>query len=106
MPYLTCIGTHGATRLNSNGLGSRGYWVFRKGSEVIVRFGPVQVVGTRPYQVKWIGSYNEKRHPCRTPQQARKRLAKILLEKTHPKHGYTRLEPGTRIRSPRAVLAR
>jgi hypothetical protein len=40
MAYLTNMGPDGGNRSNKFGVGSRGYWVFRRGKTVVTRYGP------------------------------------------------------------------
>jgi hypothetical protein len=105
MAYLTCIGVHGATAPNANGFGSRGYWVFRQGRVVVVRYGPVRVRRSRHVAVEWAAAWRERRHLCGSEEAARARLAAILAEKTAPGHGYTRLPRGMRIARPQVARA-
>jgi len=101
MPYLTCIGAHGATESNSNGVGSRGYWVFRRGRVVVARFGPVRVVRARIWHIEWAAAWTEKRYRLGSERSARAFLTGLLKEKTDPSHGYTRMRTGVSIRRQR-----
>jgi hypothetical protein len=98
MPYLTCIGGHGVLRRNVNEIGSRGYWVFRRGSVVVIRYGPVVQVreGKRTF-FRWVRCTEEKKR-CGTSDKAKKLLINIVSEKTATSHGYTPLGPGVKIR--------
>jgi hypothetical protein len=60
MAYLTCIGAHGDNRFTVGGIGSRGYWVFRRGTMVVTRWGAVTVVRGRTVEIRWV-YYQEKR---------------------------------------------
>lgn len=97
MPYLTCIGGHGAVGKNRGGAGSRGYWIFRRGRTVIVRYGAVQVHRSTRVWIEWKGQPREVRHPVGSVAAARERIRKIVDEKTRPGHGYTRLAAGVKI---------
>lgn len=70
MPYLTCIGPHGSNRWNKGGYGSRGYWVFRRGSHVVTGWGAVRAVRARTYQLEW-ATCQEKIIRCRTVETRR-----------------------------------
>ena len=97
MPYLTCIGGHGAVGKNRGGTGSRGYWVFRRGSTVIVRYGAVRVQRSRRVWIEWMGKPREVRHPVRSLAAARALIRQIVADKTRIGHGYTQLAKGVKI---------
>src|SRR5690242_12036516 len=96
MPYLTCIVGHGAVGKNIGGAGSRGYWIFRRGKVVVVRYGTVEVRRTNTVRITWVRS----RELCKTERSvmaAKARLRQIIAEKTSPGHGYTRLAADVKI---------
>ena len=93
MPYLTCIGGHGVVANNNGGTGARGYWIFRRGTNVIIRYGPVQVCRARTVWIEWL-HFKELNERCGSTKKAGERLRQIIHEKTRPEHGYRRLEPG------------
>ena len=97
MPYLTCIGGHGAAGRNRGGAGSRGYWIFRRGLSVIVRYGPVGVGRSQRVWIEWMGKPREVRHPRRSVTAARALIPQIVDRKSRPGHGYRRLAPGVKI---------
>lgn len=96
MPYLTCIGGHGAVSLNEAGAGARGYWIFRRGTVVVIRYGPVQTKRSRSVWIEWL-RWREVRKRRSSVAAARKLIKQIISEKTSQGHGYTRLAAGVRI---------
>jgi hypothetical protein len=97
MPYLTCIGGHGAVGKNKGGAGSRGYWIFRRGRTVIVRYGAVQVERSTHVSIEWMREPREIRYPERSVAAARELIRKIVTEKTRLEHGYRQLGVGVKI---------
>lgn len=96
MPYLTCIGSHGANRFNLGGYGSRGYWIFRRGSIVVTRWGAVQASREQRYRVFWAQKIQEKIYRCRTPLRAAERVEEMLSELVEL-GGYSRMPKGVKI---------
>jgi hypothetical protein len=96
MPYLTCIGGQGVAGANDGGTGARGYWIFRRGAVLVIRYGPVQTRRARNVWIEWL-HWREVRKPCRSAEAARKLLQETIHEKTRPGHGYARLATGVRI---------
>ena len=99
MAYLTCIGSHGSNRNNQGGFGSRGYWVFRRGSSVVARWGAVQPKRGRIVRVRWI-YFQETVYRCGSPAKAAKRLRSLVLKMQLPHQGYSLLPRGQRILPP------
>lgn len=97
MPYLTCIGPHGSNRKNKSGYGSRGYWVFRRGSRVVTRWGPVRARRARTYELEW-ASGQQKIIPCGTISKAKQELDRIVQSLMRPTTGYALLRRGVHIR--------
>lgn len=91
MPYLTYVGPD----LYRNGLAARGYWVFRRGKNVVVRFGAISYERGRGYRIKWSYGWNERIIRCASETKASQRLKALLIEKSHQKHGY-RVLPSTK----------
>jgi len=96
MAHLTCIGGHGVVGANDGGTGARGYWIFRRGALVIIRYGLVRTCRGRNVWIEWL-HWREVRKPCRSAEAARQLIRELIREKTRPGHGYTRLGPGVRI---------
>ena len=97
MPYLTCIGGHGVAGNNKGGAGSRGYWVFRRGRTVVVRYGAVTVLRSKRVWIEWMGLPREVRHRAGSVAGARQMIRQIVDEKTGREHGYTGLATGVKI---------
>ena len=97
MPYFTLIGPHGANRFNRSGFGSRGYWLFRRDSTVVTRWGGVVVVGRSPFSVSWSSGYAERVIKCRTVEAATAELARRIALLTRAAEGYARMPRGMRI---------
>jgi hypothetical protein len=100
MAYLTCIGGQGVAGKNSGGAGSRGYWIFRRGQVVVIRYGPVQVRRTKTVRIAWLRRWQEVAKKERSVTAARARINQIVVDKTSSGHGYTRLAPGVKIWPP------
>lgn len=96
MPYLTCIGGHGAVSTNQGGAGSRGYWIFRRGGVVVIRYGPVIVRRSKRVRIVWV-HWREVLKPTGSIERAKELLKQTIAAKTTPGHGYTRLAMGVRI---------
>ena len=97
MPYLTCVGPQGANRHNKGKIGSRGYWLFRRGTAVVTRWGPIDTTRGQTYSVCWVW-WQEKVIRCRTVPRARAELKRILTTLQRPSQGYSPLPRGIRIR--------
>jgi hypothetical protein len=100
MPYLTFIGPHAGARYNVYGFASRGYWAFRRGSDVVTRWGAVEVIPGRGYKVRWRHMWRQKIHRRKNVAAAKKLLAKLLHHFQRPSHGYKLLRSGSRILPP------
>ena len=97
MPYFTLIGPHGANRYNTSGFGSRGYWLFRRGSTVVTRWGGVITVSRSPFRINWSSGYAERVIKCRTVEAARAELTRRIALLTRACEGYARMPRGMRI---------
>jgi hypothetical protein len=97
MPYFTCIGGHGAVSKNLGRVGSRGYWILRRGRVVFIRFGPVTIERSGMVRVRWL-NWQEVRKKMHTVEAAKDLLAKTVRTKCTRGHGYTRLPVGVKIR--------
>jgi len=94
MPYLTYVGPD----YERGGSASRGYWVFRRGRQVVTRFGSITIERSRTYRVKWrYGGYNERIIPCRTEAAAAEMVRKIVEAKIRQRHSYRLMLPGQKI---------
>lgn len=102
MPYLTLIGPQGVARSNLSGVASKGYWVFRRGSCVVTRWGRVHIDPSHAYVVRWHGVWQEKTFRLRTVTAARRRIAKILHDFQLSGHGYQLMPRGVRIHPARS----
>jgi hypothetical protein len=102
--YLTLIGAHGDNRFTIGGIGSRGYWIFRRGKTVTTRWGAVKVVRARTVEIHWVYC-QEKRKSYRTVAKAKEAVKEILARFQRPSHGYTLLPKGKRILPPQAKKA-
>jgi hypothetical protein len=89
MPYFVRIG---AIRSNQSGVGSRGYQLFRRGRNIVVRWGPVKVMPGR--QFFWIYK-QEKRHHLASETAARAEFHRLIEERART---YSQLPLGSRIR--------
>ena len=98
MPYFTCIGGHGVNRHNLGQLGSRGYWIRRRGLRVVVSWGSVKVVRSLGYRVVWAGAPRERVYRRRSLASAKQLLDSLIRERLRSHTGYTRLAPGVLIR--------
>lgn len=101
MPYLTFIGPHAGARYNVSRFASRGYWLFRRGSTVVTRWGPIKVDGRRGYTVRWACQWREKTYRYGSPASAKAQLQERLEDFLRAGHGYQRMEHGTKILAPR-----
>lgn len=100
MPYLTFIGPHTSARDNPSGIASRGYWVFRRGTNVVTRWGAVEIIRGRRYAVRWRHGWREKVHRRKSITAAMQLLAELLYDFQRPSHGYKLMRRGSRIRPP------
>ena len=97
MPYLTCVGPEGANSLNKDKIGSRGYWIFRRGQSVVTRWGPIVVNRhKRSYQVRWV-YFKEKVIRCGSTTRAGTELKRIVAKQLGPSLGYLPLSAGVKI---------
>ena len=95
MAYFTLVGSHGKNRLNKSGFGSRGYWVFRRGSTIIMRWGAIEVKREHlSYRVFWSASWRERRVELSTPAVAKEWMKDRVADLCDPAHGYSRLPRG------------
>jgi hypothetical protein len=96
MAYLICVGARGTARYVGS-LASRGYWVFRRGSQVVVRYGAIRVVRHRYNEFRWAHRWRERVYKYRGVDAAKAALNRIIAEKTGNVHGYDPLPRGHRI---------
>jgi hypothetical protein len=91
--YLTHFRTYAVPHLcrpdyEREGFASRGYWVFRRGRNVITRFGSISIDRGRRYHVRWrYGDWNERIISCRTASEAAVMVKEIIHDKTRQQHG-------------------
>ncbi len=100
MPYLTFIGPHAGAKYNVSGFASRGYWVFRRGSSLVVRWGAVVVVKHQTYTVRWRDHWQQKIYDCGSVAAAKQSLADRLRHFQRSSHGYKLMRRGVRIHPP------
>jgi hypothetical protein len=93
MAYLTYVGPDEYR----GGLASRGYWVFRRGSKVTVRFGAIRTERHRGNVFKWAYGWNHRVIRCSSAQKAADTLKRIVREKTRQRHSYLILPKGKKI---------
>jgi hypothetical protein len=91
MAYLVWIGTNAA---NVRGTSSKGYGIYRRGRQVVARWGPVDVDGARGGSYRW-RSLREQRWTHATEADAKKRIARRLRETQ--REGYDLLPKGRKI---------
>jgi len=89
MPYFVRVG---AIHSNKSGVGSRGYQLFRRGRNVIVRWGSVKVMPGRRFF--WIYK-QEKRSHLASEMAARAELKELVEARSK---SYSKLPRGARIR--------
>jgi hypothetical protein len=99
MPYLTCIGGQGVAGKNKSGAGARGYWVYRRGTVVTRRHGPVVISRRGGVSIRWL-RYRDQINEFSSIGEARDYVREVVREKTEPAHGYSLLPPGVRILKP------
>src|SRR5450755_3364898 len=66
MPYLIYIGANEANRA---GTSSKGYWIYRRGFDVVARWGPIDSMGARGARFRW-RHHQEQRWSFRTTAEA------------------------------------
>jgi predicted DNA-binding WGR domain protein len=86
---------HGTNPDTLGGTSAKGYWVFRRGSRVIARWGAVDVAGSRGGTFRWRTGFNEKTWCFRSDEEARQHLAAKVRERL--RNGYDLLPPGRKI---------
>lgn len=100
MPYLVRVG-----RIDTNlsTVGSRGYAVFRKGTQVVVQYGKIEAIGRLTTRFYWCWTPNEVIHKRRSVTEAARLAARLVAKQLQPnsKGRYQKLRPGVRIRSHR-----
>ncbi len=89
--YFTRIGLH---RENRAGMGSRGYWIFRRGRNVYMRFGAVDVDGARGGRFRWRW-IQERKRTFRSVGEAQRFMADKVRDQV--RDGYQELPTGRRI---------
>lgn len=97
MPYFTCIGPHGVNRYNVGKFGQRGYWMYRRGTDVIVVWGPVKPVKGRTVTVIWTQTPRRKTFRHHNAISAQLRLKRLIRERIRPHKGYSTLPRGVKI---------
>src|SRR5438477_4150211 len=97
MPYLVLIGTHGAARNNKWGVAARGYWVFRRGKEVVTRWGPLWRSRFPRHRLCWTPAPREKCILCDSASDAAAEVRRRVITLQAPGQGYRLLRPGQRI---------
>ena len=90
MPYLVRIG---AIEENVTGVGSRGYWLFRRGCRVIRRWGAVLVLRKR--RLQWADGYYEQTDTFTSTAEAVAAYQQHLSRLAS--HNYSRLPSGAKI---------
>jgi hypothetical protein len=95
MPYLTCIGGHGAAGRTKTGAGARGYWIFRRGTSVYVRYGAVETGRDPSVRVHWLWWRKEQPRNFKTVPAAKAWMKQMLVKRKY--HGYTPLKPRVKI---------
>src|SRR2546425_12159854 len=96
MSYLTNVGPDGGSRYNKSGYGARGYWVFRRGTAVVTRWGAITPFLRKGYDVRWV-YWRENTVRCRSITNARAEMKEIIRKLTRPSSGYSVLRRGLRI---------
>lgn len=101
MPYFIRIGV---IKGNKSGVGSRGWYIRRRGTSLVVRWGAVAVVRNNagnPVQLAW-ADWNwpqEKIHPCGNVDRANARAKQLIAAKAHSRDGpYEKLPCGVKIK--------
>jgi hypothetical protein len=98
MPYFTNIGPGGSNKQNPSGIGSRGYWIFRRGTDVYTRWGAVTIVGRRPYKLQWAHGWCwERRIRCASVEAAMAIAAEAIRQRQLPTNGYVVMKQGRKI---------
>jgi hypothetical protein len=91
MAYFVKIG---AIPQNKSGVGARGYQIFRRGRNVITRWGAVTVAPGRKFP--WAYRYQEKIFKFRSVLAAQEEL-RGLIRIREERDGYSRLPAGAKI---------
>jgi hypothetical protein len=96
MPYFYSVGNFSK---NKNGMGTRGWRIWRRRNRLFWEFGAVDVVQKRVY---WVGRPNNRNSPCklRTVARAKEKMERLIAAKLRGRNGdpgYTQLKPGQRI---------
>ena len=95
MPYFVCVGSQGVAGQNAGGAGSRGYWIFRRGTEVTIRYGPVtRLIRGRLVRFGWVWR-REIEKKLASAREADAFLRRKVAEKLM--RGYTALRSGVKI---------
>jgi len=91
MTYFVKIG---AIEENKSGVGSRGYHLFRRGSNVVARWGAIKVSQDRKFY--WCYVPQEETYTFRSEQAAREEIQQLAQHRVEQK-GYSRLPAGAKI---------
>jgi hypothetical protein len=79
MPYLVYLGSNPR---NLGGTSAKGYWIYRRGSRVVARWGPVESVGGRGGRFVWrSGPTGSKEWSFTSEAEAGRHLATKVREK-------------------------
>jgi len=106
MAYLTNIGPDGSNRSNKFGVGSRGYWVFRRGKTVMTRYGPVEAVREKGVRLYWLWWRENKKIKCDSVIEALSQVQQVIDKQKLPRLGYSLLRHGVRIHRQRSQQSR
>jgi hypothetical protein len=97
VPYFVRVGIDNT---NSNRMTCKGYFISRSGKDVIVRYGPIDVMRRKYY---WVGPRTpmEKIYHCRTEELAKTLYRERRAAQLKPTNSgrYVRLAPRARIRA-------
>lgn len=91
MAYFVKIG---AIPQNKSGVGARGYQLFRRGRQIVARWGSVEVAPGRKFY--WAYNCQEKIYRYRSEQAARGAMRE-LIKRRIDREGYDQLPVGARI---------
>lgn len=97
MAYLVRIGVSPYTK---SGRSSKGWHIWRRGTVVFIRFGPVRRIGGNPKLVRWADNKAARKIRCRTALLAKKERKERLKEKLNGRRKerpYKRLPVGQKI---------
>lgn len=91
MAYFARIG---AIRQNKSGVGARGYQLFRRGRQIMARWGSVKVAPGRKFS--WAYGPQEKKYRYASEQAAREAMQELIKRRVESE-GYSRLPAGSKI---------